>query len=411
MIKITPIDHRRFLLGKQGLYPGRRWHGKDGAAQAVRACEAVQIDPLNITARNHDLTLFSRVLDYQIDHLDTLAHQDRAVFDYGSLLFYYPIEDLPYFRAVMRWWASEGHYYEYGKENGDLIAFVRDELKAKGPLGNRHFEGNARVESYRASKDTGLALRYLWITGELHTHSRNRFERLFHFRDGNLPDHVNWEASRDQALDYFTRKALNFIGIGTQTLWSKGVYDLMVNRHPDLPAAIKQMIKAGDVIEVEIRDRKGIRYMPAADLPLLETVMRGEIPQAWAPISTTTNEEVTFIAPLEIVSARSRAKDVFDFDYKWEVYVPAPKRRWGYYCLPILYGDRLVGRFDPKMDRKANHMQINAFYLEDDFTPDAEFADALGRGLARFVKFNGAASVDTSLIKPADLRKQVKKHV
>jgi uncharacterized protein YcaQ len=185
----------------------------------------------------------------------------------------------------------------------------------------------------------------------------------------------------------------------------------MVNRHPDLPAAIKQMIKAGDVIEVEIRDRKGIRYMPAADLPLLEAVMRGEIPQEWTPLEVTTNEEVTFLAPLEIVSARGRARDVFDFDYKWEVYVPAPKRRWGYYCLPILYGDRLVGRFDPKMDRKNNHMQISAFYLEDDFTPDADFADALGRGLARFVKFNGAASADTSLIKPADLRKQVKKHL
>lgn len=412
MIKISPTHHKRFLLGKQGLYPGRRWQGKDGTAQALRECEAIQIDPLNITIRNHDLMLFSRVDQYNIEHLDRLAHQDRAAFDYGGLLFYYPIEDLPYFRAVMQAFRSYPYYADFAQENGDLINAVRDELKKGKPLGNRDFSGSTRVESYRASKDTGLALRYLWTTGELVTHSRNRFERRFDFWDAQpIPDHLNWTATEAQALDHFTLKALNFLGIGTKTLWGIGIYNLMIERHPDFANAINRLVKSGEVLEIEVEGRKGTRYMRAVDLPLLEDLMHDKIPQAWTPISTTTDQEVTFIAPLEIVTARSRAMDVFGFDYKWEVYVPAPKRRWGYYCLPILYGDRLVGRFDPKMERKNHHLQINAFFLEDDFTPDDAFGDALGKGFARFVAINGAKTVDTSRIEPQKLRKRVEKYL
>jgi len=409
-ISIDRITFRRFLLGKQGLYPGRRWQGKQGASDAVRAVEAVQIDPLHITARSHDLALFSRVLDYDVCHLDELAHADRNVFDYGSLLFYYPIHDLPYFRSVMQRWTTEGGYAELARSKPELIAEVRARLQESGALGNRHFKGE-RVTSYRASKETGLVLRYLWLTGEIITHSRRRFERAFAFREGLIPPEHNWEATDEQALDHFTRKALRFLGIAPRTLWGNHLYSLYHARHPHFDAAINGLIEAGDVIPVKIEGRKETRYMSAADLPLLETVAAGNIPAAWTPLETTNDQEVLFLAPLEIVSARSRAMDVFGFDYKWEVYVPAEKRRWGYYCLPILYGDRPVGRLDPKMERKSNTLHINAFHLEEDFTPDEAFADALGRGLARFVRFNGAAHLVDHAIQPAWLKAHLAHHV
>ncbi|MDX2162018.1 MAG: crosslink repair DNA glycosylase YcaQ family protein [bacterium] len=407
-ITISAQTYRRFLLGKQGLYPGRRWQGKAGAAAAIRAVEAVQIDPLNITARNHDLTLHSRVLDYEIAHLDELAHQDRSVFDFGNLLFYYPIEDLPYFRPVMRWWVEHSHYREIGLQYADLIEQVRGEVRQHGAVGNRHFAGTARVESYRASKDTGLALRYLWLSGELITHSRTRFERNFAFSANVIPPEYQWTATDAQTLDRFTRKALSFAGIAPRTLWSRNIYALYERRHPQFESAIKGLIEGGDVVSVRIEGRKDVRYMLAADVPHLETLANGAIPAAWTPLETTTEQEVVFMPPLDIVTGRKRAFDVFGFDYLWEVYKPAHQRRWGYYCLPILYGDRLVGRFDPKMERKTRTLVINGFWLEDDFTPDADFAAALGRGLARFARFNGAASVDTGMIAPQMLQAQVK---
>ncbi len=401
---------RRFMLGKQGLYPGRRWRGKEGAADALHAIEAVQIDPLNITARNHDLILQSRVLDYQPAHLDALAHQDRRAFDYGTLLFYYPIEDLPYFRAVMRWWAQkESGHWEYENMNTELVAFVRAELRARGALSNRHFEGSGqRLDHYRARKDTGLALRYMWLTGELITHSRTRFERNFHFMNDYLPADLMWEATPEQALERFTIKGLSFYNIATKPLWSRAIYALYERRHPALDQTIKALIDAGIVATVQIAGKKETRYMLARDLADLDTVARGHTPSAWTPLDVTTDDEVTFLASLDVVSARGRARDVFDFDFIWEVYKPEHQRRWGYYVLPILYGDKLVARFDPKMDRKANRLHINGFWLEDNFTPDDAFAHALGRGLARFVQFNGASSVDLSLIQPEWLQEKLK---
>jgi uncharacterized protein YcaQ len=129
----------------------------------------------------------------------------------------------------------------------------------------------------------------------------------------------------------------------------------------------------------------------------------GRIPKAWKPLGPTTEEEVTLLAPLEIASARGRAKQLFDFDYVWEVYKPVHLRRWGYYTLPVLYGDDLVARLDPKLDRKTNTLHILGFWLEADTAVDADFIAALGRGLLRFAQMTGADKIDVSGIKPPKL--------
>ena len=116
-------------------------------------------------------------------------------------------------------------------------------------------------------------------------------------------------------------------------------------------------------------------------------------------------DEVTFLAPLEIVSARGRAKQVFDFEYIWEVYKPVRQRRWGYYVLPILYGDDLVARLDPRLDRETMTLHINGFWLEDDApSDDPTFADALAKGLTRFASFVGALQVNMDAVSPGKLR-------
>src|SRR5688572_20155609 len=97
-LTLTMATVRRFVLGRQGLWPGRRWAGKQGTAAALRACEAVQMDPLNVVARSHDIVLWSRVLDYRPEFLDQLLYADRAFFDYGGGLFIYPMRELPYWR-------------------------------------------------------------------------------------------------------------------------------------------------------------------------------------------------------------------------------------------------------------------------------------------------------------------------
>jgi hypothetical protein len=125
-------------------------------------------------------------------------------------------------------------------------------------------------------------------------------------------------------------------------------------------------------------------------------------------MATTTDEEAVFLSPLDPVSARGRAKPLFGFDYVWEVYKPVELRSFGYYTMPILWGDRLVGRFDPKLDRSSGTLVINGLWLEDRaLARDAAFGEALERGMARFVRFLGAERVDATAVTPSVLRRRL----
>lgn len=144
------------------------------------------------------------------------------------------------------------------------------------------------------------------------------------------------------------------------------------------------------------------------DATLLSAVNDGHAPDIWQPLDTTTQDEVVFLAPLETVSAGGRARKFFGFDYIWEVYKPATKRRWGYYTLPILYGDQLVARLDSKLDRDTQTLVLNGFWLEKEQTgKDAQFAEALARGLRRLAEFVKARSVDVSIVTPPILRRHI----
>ncbi len=106
---------------------------------------------------------------------------------------------------------------------------------------------------------------------------------------------------------------------------------------------MRRGLRLGKAKQVKIEGGRDSYLVLAEDVPALEILEKGKVPKGWKPKETTTLEEVTFLSPLDIVSARGRAKKLFDFEYKWEVYTPVEKRRWGYYVLPILYGDDLVG--------------------------------------------------------------------
>ena len=180
--------------------------------------------------------------------------------------------------------------------------------------------------------------------------------------------------------------------------------------NPIMKSLLGAWIESGMFVQVQVDGGRETYLLLSEDIPILESLEKGKIPKGWKPKETTTLEEVTFLSSLDIVSARGRAKKLFDFDYVWEVYVPAHKRRWGYYVLPILYGDDLVARLDPKLDRTTMTLEVKGFWHEDDApVKDPCFADALAKGLIRFAKFLQAEKVDVSAIKPAGLKREVKR--
>jgi uncharacterized protein YcaQ len=411
-IIISKQTARRFVLGKQGLWPGRRWKGRKGTAQAIRICEAVQLDPLNITARSHDLVLHSRVVDYKPEYLYQAAYKDREFFDYGGWLAMYPMSELPYWSVHMEKRSHDKRVEDFVLANPDLFDQVRKELRARGPLGNRDLDGNRVGWNYRGRKDTSLALFDLWLSGELMIHHRDGFERVYDFRANIAPKEFDYVVSQKEAEEFFIRKEISFMGLFREPALRAALQGDLWRPYSREEASrlVGEWIESGKAKRVQIEEGRDTYLILAEDIPTLEVLEKGKIPRGWNPRNGTTQEEVTFLAALDIVSARGRAKRVFDFDYKWEVYTPVHQRRWGYYVLPILYGDDLVARLDPKLDRTTMTLEIKGFWLEDDApVNDVQFGDALAKGLIRLAKFLGAKKITTEALCPPKLRKQVEK--
>ncbi len=409
-ITISKTTARRFVLGRQGLWPGRRWAGLAGTAAALCAAEAVQMDPLNVVARSHDIVLWGRVSGYRPEYLDQLLYEERQFFDYGGGLFIYPMTELPYWRLSMRRRVQEGRWAIFAADHQPVLDEVHEQLRQRGPLGNRDFVGNQRVNSYRGSKDTSLALYYLWLTGEVMIHHRHGFERVYDLRERVAPSALNYAASDEEAEHFFTLKTIAFMGLMRERTWFSGLANYIERpvTRSEAMQLLQKLVHSGEIAYVEIAGEKEHYLALQSDLPFLFALETGCIPDAWRPIETTADEEVVFLAPLDIVSTRGRSTWLFDFEYLWEVYKPASKRRWGYYTLPVLYGDRLVARIDPKLDRAAQTLVINGFWLEDHAPLDSPpFALALARGLTRFANFLNAPRLNIACLEPASLRIQV----
>ena len=405
-ITVSPQVARRFILGKQGLWPGRRWSGKRGTEQAMRAMEHVQLDPLQIVARSHDIKLHSRVADYTPGLWETLTYQERKFFDWGGWLAVRPMEELPHWRVLMQRNADYPRIQADARAHAAAIDEMRQVLRERETVSNRDFEmkDRVRVNSYRGRKDSAIALHYLWRVGEVMVHHRERFERVYALAERVAPKHLLTESSAAEADRFMIKKLISFMGLSKWVPLSNWL-DRTVGAAEN--AAWRQTLLAeSDIVAVQVDGWKDTQYALTSDLPQLRELNAGRLPKAWKPTGNTTDDEVTFLAPLDVVSARGRAKTLFGFDYIWEVYKPVHLRTWGYYTLPILWKDELVARIDLKLDRSTSTLVICGFWLEQAATgKDAQFGEALARGTARFMRFVQAAKMDAKAVQPVALRK------
>lgn len=413
MLTIDFDTARRYILGKQGLWPGRRWRGIQGTEQAMRAMEYLQLDPLQIIARSQDIALHSRVLDYAPQMWEEVTYGQRKFFDWGGWLAVRPMEELPHWRVVMHRERDGGADYDprvrrMGLDHAEAVAEMRSILRERGIVNNREFSTAKRrqTKSYRGNKDSTLALYYLWRTGEVMTHHRENFERVYALAEAVAPEHLIIESDEEEADRFLIKKEIRFAGLArlnrTADAYYRGVPFGRANR------ILAELLAGGEIVEVQVEGWKGVYYALSDDTGLLSELSAGRVPPSWAALDTTTTEEAVFLAPLDPVCARGRAKLLFGFDYVWEVYKPEQQRKFGYYTLPVLWGDRLVARFDSKLDRTTSTFVILGFWLEDESLGDNEaFAEALRRGFKRFVAFLGASKLNAGAIREPLLQRCV----
>jgi uncharacterized protein YcaQ len=384
--------------------------------EAVRDGCVVQVDPLSVVAQSHDIVLYGRVLDYEPALLRKALYTDRLLFEYGGAVMILPMEELPYWRVAMARKRLEPRRAEFAAAYADLVEQVYKSIVERGPLSARDFEskeisttGQTRG-SFRSGKAVNQALYYLWLAGEIMMHSRKGIERVYDLRERIAPSEFAAAAGDEEAEAFFELEVLRAYGVVSARSWRLAFAGNALREVPKAEAAARlaRLVKEDKIVQVAMQDDARAEYfVRTKDFPLLEQLHRGVIPNQWRPLEASTSEEMIFLAPLDIVSARGRALPLFGFEYLWEVYKPQEQRRWGYYTLPLLYQDRLVARADLKFERVAKTLVVKGFWVEDHLILDDASLLALSRGFQRFMQFVGAQELDGTLLSPDLVRTSV----
>ena len=362
---LTSTQARRIALAAQGFtrarpaaVAGRHLH------RAMERLGVLQIDSVNVFARSHYLPLFSRLGAYDPALLDRvfLSRTTHYVEYLAHEATFIPIEDWPLWRFRMddfrRRWAGED---SWASSNARTMQWVQDELRSRGPLRPADIRADAPRErgTWWDWDEVKLALEHLWRTGDVAISGRKGFERTYALAEQVVPDAIrSKEISRADAIRELTRRAARSSGVATQS-------DLAdyyrIRDRAAVTRSIADLVDTGELQPVQVRGwERGGRPVPAwrhRDAVLPRKV-----------------EAAAVLTPFDpVVWFRDRALRTFDLDYRIEIYVPAEKRRYGYYSLPMLVGDRIVARVDLKADRATSTLQVQSAWWEPQARPgDAE---------------------------------------
>ena len=308
--------------------------------------------------------LHSRVVDYVLLLFDVLAYEERLFFDWGGWLAVRSMAELPYWRCLMQRQRDLPKTRRHVETHGDEVTAIRNLLEARGTLANRDFNAADRraVTSYRGTKDSSLILYYLWLVGDAMTHHRDGFERVTRRPKPSRPRILSpkpaawrpigsWRArqwpswasagSGRSAAPWPARFPRKRNGRSNNSSWSPARSSPSKSKVGPAPASWSRKMWTFSA-----------------------TWRASRAPDAWNPIETTTEEEVTLLSPLDPVTERRRAQTLFGFEYVWEIYKKPDEVRFGRFAMPILWGDHLVGRTDLKTDRPSFTLVVNGVWLE-----------------------------------------------
>ena len=395
---LEPSHARRFLLAHQRLLPPRRLEGADGVLDLFRHLGCIQYDPIDIVGRNPDLVLQSRVVGYRPSLLDELMYNERRLYvGWDKMAAIVQSVDWPSFarhRALM--------VKQHGKpETAEmkLAPFVLEEIRKRGPLSSRDIEHDATVDWWwgRKKRLVGASLEILSAMGIILVHHRARSIRYFDLAERILPpETLNAPDPHPRDEDYQDWHVVRRIGSlglapanGAPEYW----WAIMgVKGAAARAAVLTRLADREDVVPVAVDGvPKRLFFLRASDLPTLEAV--GE-PSTTPTAVASAVAAATFIAPLDNVTwDRELLRQVFNFDYCWEIYKPKEKRDYGYYVLPVLYGDRFIARVEPVFDKKAKILRIEGWWREKGVRPNAAMRDALRTCVAEFAAYLGADRV------------------
>ena len=377
MLKISKTEARRFLLRHQSLYPPRQMEGDDAITAFIQKVGCIQYDPLNRVGRNADLVLQSRCRHYAEQILYDLLYEKRALIDaWDKNMAIMSVCDWPYLERSRRYY--KGRYKHRTKEFAPVRREIEEKLAAKGHLNSGHIDQNHKVDwGWAPAQISRATLESMYHCGELIIHHKEGTRKYYALPQKHLPDELlkmrDPNRTEKAYFEWYVARRIRSVGM----LWHKsgdawlGIHGLKKDQRSD---AIKRLLKKGIIREVKIDGIETDFYIKEEDIHQLG--------------HSDEHHQAAIIAPLDnLMWDRNLIAQLFDFEYKWEVYTPVSKRKYGYYVLPVLYADKFIARFEPVIDGKAQKMIILNWWWEDDITPDADMICALVSCFTAFMKF------------------------
>ena len=396
MLTISIQQARQFILVKQGLIGSYRFLGKDGAYEYVRQAGCIQFDPVDVCGKNAELTLQSRVKGFRKAMLQELLYKDRKLVDYADKeLSIWPTEDWPYFSSYRDRSKELGRSFDgleelkakaiaYIEENGPVCS---DTIPIEGEIfwhSSMHWSGNWHKKS-QAARST---LEQLYTDGELIIHHKNGSRKYYDIAAKYLPVSVltaqNPCKNEDEFNEWRVYRRIGAVGL----LWDKNSPAFLgINLKVEQRKRILAGLTAEEaIIPVTVEGIRTPFYYLAADEELMQAVLDGQ---------ADLKPRMSFLAPLDpFLWDKALISALWDYQYSWEIYTPAEKRKYGYYTLPILFGERFVGRIEAAPDRKTGTLRVKGLWWEPDVRQTKRMNAALEQTLRTFGKFNHCQSIE-----------------
>ena len=342
------------------------------------------MDSISVAARSHYLVMLARAGLYDPAELDDLLSNGFLFETWAHAACQLPSAHYPWYHAYIQQKQlkeTKWHIERLGDETDAIVGHVLETIRENGPMSSKDFESERRGPGgWWNWKPTKVALEYLFDRGELMVSHRVKFQRYYDLPERVLACH---DFTLDKTIEDFRRwtieRGLRHIGIGT----SNHVADYYRQYKRDAARILSEMLGSGQVLAVEVEGWKDKAFIHHADLDLLERIQAGK----HEPRMTL------FLSPFDnLFWDRDRDEALWDFFYRIEVYTPKAKRVYGYYVMPILHGCELVGRIDPKVDRKAKRLIFNNLHLVRGVQIKADLTRGLIRAIEEFMAFHGCDS-------------------
>jgi hypothetical protein len=395
---ISAEQARRFLVKRHLLDPPRALPAR--AASVLRVVDrlgSLQFDPLEVPgARNHDLVLHARVPGYRREWCDRWLYgprdRRRLIELYNKALNILPIDELPWYR--LSWTRMGAYYVDFLREHADLANRIRAHIRDEGPVSTAAFADVDHVINWwwdtnttPSTRAARAVLEAMFVSGEIGIHHREGSRRFYDLIERLVPASIldTAPASEEEALRHRVLSRFKAVGLAATTGNAELVWGA-AGKVAQRKVIIGKLVDEGVVVPVAIEGEGLTRLVLADEMPILEATAR----------RSRRRPSVSFIAPLDPLAwDRPMLRSLFGFDYLWEVYTPAAKRRHGYYVLPILFGDRFVGRIEPRYERKTRSLHVLGIWFEAGFEPMTEpyFVPALAEALRAYRSFVGADSI------------------